>query len=95
MALAGTVVWTTLAMVFVYALILRVVSPARLRRVLGYLQLVMTMAIFLPIMLDDTLGSMVMNMGDPRRRCWRSPRPGSPTSFLLPGEGGASPVLWP
>ena len=64
-ALAGTVVWTTLAMVFVYALILRVVSPARLRRVLGYLQLVMTMAIFLPIMLDDTLGSMVMNMGDP------------------------------
>lgn len=64
-ALAGTVVWTSLAMVFVYALVLRIVSPARLRRVLGYLQLVMTMAIFLPIMLGDTLESMVMNMGEP------------------------------
>lgn len=64
-ALAGTVVWTSLAMVFVYALVLRIVSPARLRRVLGYLQLVMTMATFLPIMLGDTLESMVMNMGEP------------------------------
>ncbi|MDE2873799.1 MAG: hypothetical protein OXU69_16150 [Gemmatimonadota bacterium] len=64
-ALAGTVVWTSLAMVFVYALVLRVVSPARLRRVLGYLQLVMTMAIFLPIMLDDTLEGLVMNLGEP------------------------------
>ena len=64
-ALAGTVVWTTLAMVFLYTLILRLVSPRRLRRVLGYLQLVMTMVIFVPIMLDDSLESLVMNMGEP------------------------------
>ena len=64
-AVAGTVVWTTLAMVFVYALILRLVSPRRLRRVLGYLQLVMTMAIFVPVMLDDTLERVVMSLGEP------------------------------
>ena len=64
-AVAGTVVWTTLAMVFLYALILRVVSPRRLRRVLGYLQLVMTLAIFLPFMLDDTLEGVVMSLGEP------------------------------
>jgi len=64
-ALAGTVVWTALAMVFVYALVLRVFRPERLRRVLGYVQLVMTMAVFLPLMLDDTLGGLVVNLGEP------------------------------
>ena len=64
-ALAGTVVWTTLAMVFVYALILRLVRPGRLRRVLGYVQLVMTMAIFVPVMLGDTMEGVFLNAAEP------------------------------
>ena len=64
-ALAGTVVWTSLAMVFVYALILRVVNPRRLPRVLGYLQLLMTMAIFVPLLLDYNLESALLGAADP------------------------------
>ncbi len=64
-ALAGTVVWTTLAMVFLYSLILRMVSPRRLRRALGYLQLAMMLVIFVPIMLDDTMQGLLTNMTEP------------------------------
>ena len=64
-ALAGTVAWTSLAMVFVYALILRIFSPQRLRRVLSYLQLVMTMAIFVPLILSVNLAGTLANMAEP------------------------------
>lgn len=64
-ALGGTVAWTSLAMVFVYALILRVVSPRRLPRVLGYLQLLMTMAILVPLLLDSNLESALLGATDP------------------------------
>ena len=64
-ALAGTVAWTSLAMVFVYALILRVFRPERLRRVLSYLQFVMTMAIFVPLMLSVNLTGTLATMADP------------------------------
>lgn len=65
LALAGTVVWTSLAMVFVYALILRVFRPERLRRVLSYLQFVMTMAIFVPLILSVNLAGALTAMAEP------------------------------
>ncbi|MYA65056.1 MAG: hypothetical protein F4139_15680 [Gemmatimonadetes bacterium] len=65
LALAGTVVWTSLAMVFVYALILRIFSPERLRRVLSYLQFVMTMAIFVPLILSVNLTQTLTAMAEP------------------------------
>jgi len=64
-ALAGTVVWTALAMVFIYALILRVFRPERLRRVLSYLQFVMTMAIFVPLLLSVNLADTLTNVAEP------------------------------
>lgn len=64
-ALAGTVVWTSLAMVFVYALILRVFRPERLRRVLSYLQLVMAMVFFVPLLLSDDLAGTLTNVTEP------------------------------
>ncbi len=64
-ALAGTVAWTSLAMVFVYALILRVFKPERLRRVLGYLQFVMTMAIFVPLLLSVNLTGTLTSVAEP------------------------------
>ena len=64
-AVAGTVVWTSLVMVFAYALVLRVVSPRRLPRVLGYVQIAMMMVAILPIMLDVSVESLLTNMREP------------------------------
>ena len=64
-AVAGTVVWTSLVMVFAYTLVLRVVSPRRLPRVLGYVQIALMMAAILPIMLDVSVESLLTNMREP------------------------------
>lgn len=45
-ALPGVIMWTSLALIFAYAALLRVVRPERLRRVLSYVQLLLTTAIF-------------------------------------------------
>jgi len=63
-ALAGTVVWTTMAMVFLNAAIVHLFSPRRLRRVLGYLQFVMSMVIFLPMVLSDLIEGFFANTAE-------------------------------
>ena len=63
-ALAGTVVWTTMAMVYLYVAIVRLFSPRRLRRVLAYLQLVMSMVIFLPVVMDDLFEGVIANAAE-------------------------------
>ena len=50
-ALAGVIVWTTLAMVYLYAAMLHLVPQRRLRRVLSYLQLVAGFGVFAPLVL--------------------------------------------
>ena len=45
-ALPGVIMWTSLALIFTYAALLRVVRPERLRRVLSYVQLLLTTVIF-------------------------------------------------
>ncbi len=50
-AVAGVIVWTTLAMVYMYAAMLHLVPQRRLRRVLSYLQLVAGFGVFAPLVL--------------------------------------------
>ncbi len=45
-ALAGAIVWIALAMIFIYAAILHLVRPDRLRRVLSYVQIVFITVVF-------------------------------------------------
>ena len=50
-ALAGVIVWTTLAMVYLYAAMLHLIPQRRLRRALSYLQLIAGFGIFAPLFL--------------------------------------------
>lgn len=50
-AMTGVIVWTTLAMVYMYAAMLHLVPQRRLRRVLSYLQLAAGFGVFAPLVL--------------------------------------------
>lgn len=50
-SVAGVIVWTTLAMVYMYAAMLHLVPQRRLRRVLSYLQLAAGFGLFAPLVL--------------------------------------------
>ena len=50
-AVAGVIVWTTLAMVYMYAAMIHLIPQRRLRRVLSYLQLVAGFVVFAPLAL--------------------------------------------
>ena len=52
-ALAGTVFWTALVFLYLYAAMLHLVSPQRLRRVVSYVQFLMPMAMFAPFVLAE------------------------------------------
>ena len=58
-ALAGITAATTLAMVCAYATLLRMVDPARLRRALSYVHVVLVMAMFAgPLLMNEALEPM-------------------------------------
>lgn len=63
-AVAGVIVWTTLAMVYMYAMMIHLIPQRRLRRVLSYLQLVAGFAVFAPlalVTLTDWLPTSAVN----------------------------------
>lgn len=56
LALSGTVLWTTLAIMVAYAALLRLVRPQRLRLTLSFLQMILVFAIFgVPTLMSDAL----------------------------------------
>jgi len=64
-AVAGVIVWTTLAMVYMYAAMIHLIPQRRLRRVLSYLQLVAGFAVFAPLALVTMTDWLPTNAVDP------------------------------
>ena len=93
-AVMGAVVWTSLAIVCVYAVLVHLIRPQRLRRVLSYVQLLMSVAVFAPMLLMRTFDRIPLVEAGPPAALMLVP----PTWFagLLPlaaGEGSAATVL--
>ncbi len=64
-ALAGVIIWTTLAMLYMYAAMIHLIPQRRLRRVLSYLQLVAGFAVFAPLALVTMTDWLPTNAVDP------------------------------
>ena len=76
-ALAGAIVWITLAMIFIYAAMLHLFRPDRLRRVLSYVQVVFTTGVFATPFIFFELADTMDWLGDIDIDQW-------PAAILLP-----------
>ena len=94
-AVAGVTVATTLAIICVYATLLRLVNPDRLRRALSYVHVVLIMAMFgAPVFMTEVLEPLfdiAQERGASRHHhgSSRLPRRGSRAFLPLPPGSGA------
>ena len=94
LAVAGAVVWTSLAIVCVYAVLVHLIRPQRLRRVLSYVQLLMSFAVFGPMLLMQTSDwAPSVETGPPAALMFLPPTWFANLLPLAAGEGSATTVL--
>ena len=94
LAVAGAVVWTSLTIVCVYAVLVHLIRPQRLRRVLSYVQLLMSFAVFGPMLLMQTSDWMPsVETGPPAALMFLPPTWFASLLPLAAGEGSATTVL--
>ena len=94
LALAGAVVWTSLTMVCVYAVLVHLIRPQRLRRVLSSVQLLMSVAVFAPMVLVQMTDWMpAVETGPPAALMFLPPTWFASLLPLAAGEGSATTVL--
>ena len=94
LAVAGAVVWTSLAIVCVYAVLVHLIRPQRLRRVLSYVQLLMSFAVFAPMLLMQTSDWVPsVETGPPAALMFLPPTWFANLLPLAAGEGSATTVL--
>ena len=94
LALAGAVVWTSLAMVCVYAVLVHQIRPQRLRRVLSSVQLLMSVAVFAPMVLVQMTDWMpAVEAGPPAALMFLPPSWFASLLPLAAGEGSATAAV--